>query len=93
LNNFLNELKNNLIKEKVFDKLLILCACKTDLDYMNQKMKKNSIKAPKLFQRNVILLNPDDFYTLESGEHRQAAELFLLQYVMDDSTIDKVKIY
>lgn len=93
LNNFLKELKHNLSQEKVLEKLLILCTNKNDLEYINSKMKKNSIKIPKMFLKNVILLNSEDFYTLEQGEYKEAAELFLLQYVMDESTIDKIKIH
>ncbi len=92
LTNFLENLKEVLIKENVFTKLLILCINKEDLDYLKDKMKKCTLKMPNIFLRNIIIIKQSDFSCLEQSEYYQAAELFLLQYIIDDDGIDKIKI-
>jgi hypothetical protein len=56
------------------------------------KLKKNSIRAPNIFTKNVIILNDKDFAILEKGDFSQAAKIFYLQYILDEVTIDKLKI-
>ena len=89
---FLQELKENLIKENVLDKMLLLCTTREDFNYLTLKMRKNMIVKPKFFTTNVILLNANDFNTIDEGDAKQAAELFLIQYVLDETTIEKIKI-
>lgn len=88
---FLDELKGNLTSAHVVNKMLILCITRDEFDYLNNLMKKNMINKPKLFQKNVIKLNTNDFNYLEQGEYKQAAEIFLLQYVLDETAIEKIK--
>jgi hypothetical protein len=76
----------------VLTKLLILCIDREALEYLRNLMKKNMIKTPKLMQRNIILLNNKDFDELKEGDFYLSAENFKLLYVVDDVTIDKVKI-
>lgn len=92
LNSFLENLKDFLTKENVLTKLCILCINREDLDYLKDKMKKNSISIPKLFLRNIILLKSSDFSYLEPTEITQAAELFLWQYTLNEESVDKIKI-
>jgi 2'-phosphotransferase len=92
ITNFLDILKTFLKKEEVIDKCLILCAIRTDIDYLKEKMKKSLLKIPNLFISNIILLKESDFNYLEPEETKQAAEIFITQYVNDDETIDKLKL-
>jgi hypothetical protein len=43
-------------------------------------------------QRNVIAINSNDFNELKEGDFYQAAETFKLMYIIDDPTIEKIKI-
>ena len=88
----MENLKEFLTKENVLNKLCILCINREDLDYLKEKMKKNSISIPKLFFRNIILLKSSDFSYLEPTEITQAAELFLWQYTLNEECADKIKI-
>jgi hypothetical protein len=71
---------------------LILCIDREGLEYFNNLMKKNMLKKPKFMERNIIILNNIDFSELVAGEYYQAVELFKLVYILDDKTIDKIKI-
>ena len=91
LEHFLDEMKDNLQKHDIFNKLLILCAIRSDITILHSAFKKGMIKKPKLFQRNIIELYSKDFESLKSEEFNQAIEIFVLQYLLDESVI-KAKI-
>jgi hypothetical protein len=92
LNSFLDELKAFLTKLQVLNKFLIVCISRADITYLKEKAKKNTIRLPNLFQRNIILLNASDFSDLQEGEISQALEIFQLQYILDNTTINKIQI-
>jgi 2'-phosphotransferase len=87
---FLEEVKSFLIKNQVFEKLLILCTSPEDYEFLSKLMKRNLIKKPKFFQRNVIYLKTEDF--CEDDDLEETAQLFLLKYVSDEKAIEKIQI-
>lgn len=85
----MDEMRDNLVKLDIFDKLLILAGSRSDISYLTQRMKKASYKIPNIFQNNVIELFPKDFDGIEAGNMKEAIELFYLLYLKDSETIKK----
>ena len=50
------------------------------------------IEIPKFMKRNIILLNKQDFGDEIKGDHKSQIEIFKINYINDESTINKIKI-
>lgn len=88
---FMDELKENLIKYNIFDKLLILAGIRQDVSNLTRIMKKGGYKIPNIFLNNVIELFGKDFDGV--SDMKEAVEVFYTCYLLNEEVIkNKVKI-
>ena len=87
----MDEMKDNLIKFNIFEKLLILAGLRDDISNLTNKMKKSGYKVPNIFRNNIVELFPKDFIGADSI--KEAIQIFYLQYLSSEEVIQKkVKI-
>lgn len=90
---FMDEMKENLVKNGIFEKLLILAGFRKDISTLTSMMKKGGYKIPQIFQNNVIELFEKDFNGIMPGDSKSTLEMFYTLYLADDTTIkNKIKI-
>ena len=74
---FLNELKKNLNQLDIVHKRIVVCISRNDQSFINKEFAISSLKIPKLFIRNIIIINENDFkgfYELDEEDNNLSGE-------------------
>ena len=93
--NFINKLRNILQSLNILNKRLVVCITAADRNIIIQDLYKYSIIPPKLFLRNIILLNSKDFSEVgdEEGDfYKTTVKIFISNYLSSKRKIDDLSI-
>ncbi len=93
--NFINKLRNILQSLNILNKRLVVCITAADRNIIIQDLYKYSIIPPKLFLRNIILLNSEDFSEVgdEEGDfYKTTVKIFISNYLSSKRKIDDLSI-
>ena len=93
--NFIYKLKSVLQSLNIINKRIVLCISSTDRDILIQDMYKYSIIPPKLFLKNIIILNDKDFSLIDDEEgnvYQATIKIFIENYLSTKNKINNLTI-
>ena len=93
--NFIYKLKSVLQSLNIINKRIVLCISSTDRDILIQDLYKYSIIPPKLFLKNIIILNDKDFSLIDDEEgnvYQATIKIFIENYLSTKNKINNLTI-
>ena len=95
--NFINKFKETLINLNIINKRIILCINKFDQDFIIKQISKFLNHIPKIFTRNIIILNSNDFNEINFNDEKnyltQTKNIFIQNYISTKTQINNLKIF
>ena len=95
--NFINKFKETLINLNIINKRIILCINKFDQDFIIKQISKFLNHIPKIFTRNIIILNSNDFNEINFNDEEnyltQTKNIFIQNYISTKTQINNLKIF
>ena len=93
--NFINKFKETLINLNIINKRIILCINKIDQEFLIKQTSKFLNHIPKIFIRNIIILNSNDFNEINFNDNNyltQTKNIFIQNYISNKTQINNLKI-